>query len=188
MLGLGLLAVVCEVAWNQGVDLYGYADNRLLAGVEYIAKYNLGFDVPYTTYDNCDHVNQTMISEAGRGAINRPIWEQIYNHYVNRMGLSAPYSEAYAQLMRPEGGGGNYGPNSGGYDHLGYGTLAFTLPPPTQCTAARTRTDGRSIKVEAPFGTLVCYSSAHATTRRHHRSNAFCDRDVFARQRSCCSR
>jgi len=143
MLGLGLLAVVCEVAWNQGVDLYGYADSRLLAGAEYIAKYNLGFDVPYTTYDNCDHVNQTTISEVGRGAINRPIWEQIYNHYVNRMGLSAPYTEAYAELMRPEGGGGNYGPNSGGYDHLGYGTLAFTLPPPTQCTAARARTDGR---------------------------------------------
>jgi hypothetical protein len=26
-----------------------------------------------------------------------------------------------------EGGGGNYGPNSGGYDQLGYGTLTFRL-------------------------------------------------------------
>jgi hypothetical protein len=99
-----------------------------LAGAEYIAKYNLGYDVPYVTYDNCDHVNQTVISPSGRGAF-RPIWEQIYNHYVNRMGLSAPYTQAYATRVRPEGGGGNYGPSSGGYDHLGYGTLTFTLLP-----------------------------------------------------------
>jgi len=29
----------------------------------------------------------------------------------------------------PEGGGGNYGPNSGGYDQLGYGTLTFSRDP-----------------------------------------------------------
>ena len=29
--------------------------------------------------------------------------------------------------LRPEGGGGNYGPNSGGFDQLGYGTLTYTL-------------------------------------------------------------
>jgi hypothetical protein len=28
--------------------------------------------------------------------------------------------------VRPEGGGGNYGPSSGGYDQLGYGTLLYT--------------------------------------------------------------
>ena len=127
MLGLGLLATVCEVAWNQGIDLYADADNRLLTGAEYIATYNLGYDAPYVPYNNCDNVNQTSISPGGRGGI-RPSWEQIYNHYVNRKGLSAPNTEAYAQLVRPEGGGGNYGPNSGGYDHLGYGTLTFTLP------------------------------------------------------------
>lgn len=26
-----------------------------------------------------------------------------------------------------EGGGGDYGPNSGGYDQLGYGTLLYRL-------------------------------------------------------------
>jgi hypothetical protein len=126
MLGLGLLATVCGVAWNQGIDLYGYADNRLLAGAEYIAQYNLGGDVPYLPYNNCDNVNQTNISSGGRGGI-RPIWEQVYNHYVNRQSLCAPFTQAYAELVRPEGGGGNYGPNSGGYDHLGYGTLTFSL-------------------------------------------------------------
>jgi hypothetical protein len=30
--------------------------------------------------------------------------------------------------VRPESGGGDYGPNSGGFDQLGYGTLTATLP------------------------------------------------------------
>jgi len=30
-----------------------------------------------------------------------------------------------AERGRPEGGGGDYGPNSGGFDRLGYGTLLY---------------------------------------------------------------
>jgi len=33
---------------------------------------------------------------------------------------------AYAEKTRAEGGGGDYGPNSGGYDQLGFGTLTST--------------------------------------------------------------
>ena len=127
-LGIGLMGAFCEMAWKQGDDLYGYEDNRFLAGAEYVAKYNLGDDVPYTTYDNCDKVNQTVISPTGRGDV-RPIWELVYNHYVNRRHVAAPYTTAYAATVRPEGGGGDYGPNSGGYDQLGYGTLTATLDP-----------------------------------------------------------
>lgn len=54
------------LAWNQHDDLFGYEDSRALKGVEYIAKYNLGQDVPYTTYSNSD-VTQSTISSAGRG-------------------------------------------------------------------------------------------------------------------------
>jgi hypothetical protein len=32
-----------------------------------------------------------------------------------------------AENVRPEGGGGDYGANSGGFDQLGYGTLTATL-------------------------------------------------------------
>jgi hypothetical protein len=127
-LGIGLMGTFCEMAWKQGDDLYGYGDNRFLAGAEYVARYNLGNDVPFVTYRNCDPVTHTAISEAGRGDI-RPIWELVYHHYVNRRGLSAPSVAAYAAKVRPEGGGGDYGPNSGGYDQLGYGTLTFTLVP-----------------------------------------------------------
>ena len=115
------------MAWNQHDDLYGYDNNRFLAGAEYVAKYNLGYDVPYTLYKNSDVV-QESISPYGRGDI-RPIWAMVYNHYVNRKGLSAPYSAMFAEKVRPEGGGGDYGPNSGGFDQLGYGTLTFTRDP-----------------------------------------------------------
>lgn len=125
VLGVALAGSLCEMAWNQGDDLYGYDSNRLLKGFEYIAQYNLGYEVPYSTYSNCIGVVQTIVSADGRGNL-RPVWEMVYNHYARRKGLSLPHIERFAQIVRPEGGGGNFGPNSGGYDQLGYGTLTFT--------------------------------------------------------------
>ena len=125
MMGVGLLATFCQMAWNQGDDLYGYDHNRLLAGAEYVAKYNLGEDVPYRTYKD-SLATQPEISSYGRGG-QRPIWEILYNHYVKLKGLPAPYVTRAAESVRPEGGAGDYGPNSGGFDMLGYGTLTFTL-------------------------------------------------------------
>lgn len=124
-LDIALVGAICQMAWSQGDDLYGYDNNLVLAGAEYAAKYNLGHEVPYTTYKNSD-VTQTSISDAGRGTA-RPVWEMLYNHYVVLKGLNAPYVSAFASKLRPEGGGGDYGPNSGGYDQLGYGTLLYTL-------------------------------------------------------------
>lgn len=124
-LDLALLGAFCQMAWNQGDDLFGYDHNRVLLGAEYAARYNLGHDVPYSAYSNSD-VTQEVISAQGRGD-PRPIWELFYNHYVVLKGLSAPDVEAFAQKVRVEGGGGDYGPNSGGFDQLGYGTLTYTL-------------------------------------------------------------
>ncbi len=123
-----LLGTFCEIAWNQGDDMYGHLDNNLLALSEYVAKYNLGNEVPYVTYHNCDDVVQTRISDNARGTY-RPGYELIYNHYVNRRGLSAPYTMRMALSGRPEGGGGNYGNTSGGYDQIGFTTLTHTLDP-----------------------------------------------------------
>lgn len=125
MLDIALLGTFCQMAWNQGDDLFGYDDNRVLRGAEYAAQYNLGEDVPYTPYKNSD-VTQPEISAGGRGNA-RPIWDLLYNHYVVLKGLKAPHVQAFAQKVRPEGGGGDYGPNSGGFDQLGYGTLTYTL-------------------------------------------------------------
>lgn len=125
MLDLALLGVICQMAWNEGDDLFGYDNNRVLRGVEYAARYNLGHDVPYIAYTNSD-VTQPEISDHSRGDV-RPIWELFYNHYVVLKHLDAPDIREYALKVRPEGGGGDYGPNSGGFDQLGYGTLTYTL-------------------------------------------------------------
>jgi len=125
MMGIGLMGAICEMAWKQGDDLYGYDNNRFLKGCEYVAKYNLGEAVPFKSYHN-DKVQQTVVSEAGRGS-SRPVWDLVYNHYVKLKGLAAPYTTKLAEKERPEGGGGDYGPNSGGFDQLGYGTLTATL-------------------------------------------------------------
>jgi hypothetical protein len=132
-LGIALMGTLCEMAWNQGVDLYGYDDNRFLAGAEYVAKANLiqsgttYYTVPYTTYSNV-FGTQAVFATGGQGT-GRPCWALVFNHYVNRKGLAAPYSKKFMEKVQPEGGGGNYGPNSGGYDQLGYGTLTCTLDP-----------------------------------------------------------
>ena len=133
-LGIGLLGAFCQMAWNQEYDLYGYDDNRFLKSCEYVAKYNLGHAVPFTPFTMRQGpltspgkvIQVTSVSPASRGNI-RPVWELAYNHYVRRRGLHAPYTTQYAAKVRPEGGGGDYGPNSGGYDQLGFGTLTYTL-------------------------------------------------------------
>jgi hypothetical protein len=140
VMGVGLVATICEMAWNQGVDLYGHDDNRFLAGAEYVARYNLGHDVPFTTYrwgtgQNCAAREQTAISAAARGQV-RPIWEMVYNHYVQRRGLPAPNVTAIAAQVRAEGGGGDYGTASGGYDQLGFGTLLYTRDRSAAASAA----------------------------------------------------
>jgi hypothetical protein len=130
MMGIGLMGTFCEMAWNQGIDLYGHDSNRFLKACEYVARYNLGQDVPFTTYrwgtgTNCAQREHTVISSASRGE-NRPVWALVHSHYVQRRGLAAPNLTSYKDRVQPEGGGGDYGPNSGGYDHLGFGTLTHT--------------------------------------------------------------
>jgi len=121
-LGLGLLADACEIAWNQGVDLYGEADNRLLKGFEYTARYNLGQDVPFAPcVDTTGKYRHKKISEQGRGTF-RPIYEMVWNHYQNRRGIPAPFTRQAAEKLRPEGAGF-------ASDHPGFGTLLFTRPP-----------------------------------------------------------
>ncbi|MDO7172238.1 alginate lyase family protein [Mariniflexile sp. AS56] len=98
-MGLGYLAAISEIAWKQGVDLYGYLDNRLLHGFEYFAKYNLGGDVPYY---NMYGKFKDVISEKSRGKYE-PVFERVYNHYVRVKKLPMPYTQQIVDKIRPEG-------------------------------------------------------------------------------------
>ncbi|WP_078972907.1 alginate lyase family protein [Streptomyces sp. MMG1533] len=130
LMGMGQMGAICEMAYNQGVDLYGYDNNRFFKAAQYVAKYNIGLDVPYTTYSwgsgtNCTYNEQTAISSSGRGGI-RPVWAMLHYHYNRIKGLDDKYIAAMSSdLVGIEGGGGDYGTTSGGYDQLGFGQLMY---------------------------------------------------------------
>lgn len=124
-LGIAMLAECSEIAWHQGLDLYGYEHDRLLKGFEYVAKFNLGNDdVPFVPWlDRTGKYKHTVISQVSRNRL-RAVYEQIYNHYVNRMKLKAPFVSQAVAKIRPEGPGGG--------DHPGYGTLYFAQSPQSE--------------------------------------------------------
>ncbi|KAF8900964.1 chondroitin AC/alginate lyase [Mucidula mucida] len=131
-LDFALIGAYDLMAYNQGNDLFAYNSSQILAVAEYTAKYNLGFDVPYTPHvvPYTPHVvpdyNETVISANGRGTI-RPEWELVYAHYSSLKGQNASWTGQMRDLVGVEEGGSNYGGNSGGYDQLGFETLMYRL-------------------------------------------------------------
>jgi hypothetical protein len=49
----------------------------------------------------------------------------LHFHYNRRISLDDKYISAMYYSVAPEGGGGDYGSDSGGYDQLGFGTLMY---------------------------------------------------------------
>ena len=98
-LGLGAMCDICEMAWQQGDDLWGALDNRLMKGIEYTAKYNLGYDVPFETWTDCTGLynDWTEPGAMGRGKLWQ-IYQMPYNHYVGRKGLKMPYTKKVLAL------------------------------------------------------------------------------------------
>ncbi|WP_285404612.1 alginate lyase family protein [Luteibacter sp. ME-Dv--P-043b] len=118
-LGIGNLAEVAEVAWAQGFDLYAAHGNRLLAGFEYVASYNLFNEVIFTPMvDTTGKYRHDTISNIDRGDL-RPVYEMVANHYLHRSDVAAPYTQKAALKLRPEG----RTPNA---DNNGFGTLMFS--------------------------------------------------------------
>ena len=126
MLGVSCLADAAEVAWTQGDDLYGALDNRIMKGYEYLAKYNLGYDVPFVTWKDITgkYSNWTTISDKGKGRF-RSVFEIAYNHYVVRKGLEMPYSKIVLDSIRSEGPGFTC-------DNTGFGSLLYYLGTPSR--------------------------------------------------------
>ena len=125
-----LAADVCGAGLNQGDDLYAYMDDRIATGFEYVAAYNTGEEgLPNSPYTNSDGTFPEM-GYGGRGT-NRCGWPRIVNYYENIRGVDMPYSHKIMMMHENgiDGGGGFYGGNSGGYDHLGFTTLMCSLDP-----------------------------------------------------------
>jgi len=104
-MGLEYLLNSSEIAWKQGLDLYGAFENRLAKGFEYTARYNLGSEVPFEYYESYrGRYKHNTISAKGRGRL-RPMYDKVYNHYHNRMKMDMPWCKKAIEKTRPECGG-----------------------------------------------------------------------------------
>jgi hypothetical protein len=135
--GISLMAHFCQIAWNQGDDMFSYDDNRFRKAAEYVASYNLGNTVPYTphcwgTGQNCSNICENVISETGRGNFGNN-WEIIYNHYARVRGQESliPNIAAVAAQVRPEGGP-SLAIHPSTFDYPGFGSLTYSLDPISQ--------------------------------------------------------
>lgn len=88
------------MAWQQGDDLWGYLDNRMLKGFEYTAKYNLGYDVPFSTWEDCTGL-YCYWTEPGRMSRGKlwDIYQLPYNHFHGRKGLNMPFTEKAIKVL-----------------------------------------------------------------------------------------
>lgn len=123
MLALNALAEMAQMAWNQGDDLYGYLDNRLLKGFEYWCDYNIGHeDVYYKPVGNWYYISTH--NNAFRLAPDGTCFECVYHHYQELKGMNGselfPNLTAFTKLARPEVGG-----------DLANGTLLYTIDAAT---------------------------------------------------------
>lgn len=121
MLGIACFADMAEVAWTQGIDLYGALDNRIMKGYEYLAKSNLGYDIPFITWKDKTGKYSDLLTfgKDGMGRF-RSVFEIAYNHYVERKGFEMPYTKLVLGRVRPEGPGFTC-------DNTGFGSLLYYL-------------------------------------------------------------
>lgn len=138
LMALGLAIDICQVGLNQGDDLFAYMNDRIAAGAEFVAAMNFGgvdaTSLPWTEYEYADC--RGTVGEAWKmGGPNtggagefRPYWDRLLGYYQGLRGVKMPYAEAASAQVCPDGGGGNYSQNSGGFDHLGFSTLTGWRP------------------------------------------------------------
>ncbi|WP_372752102.1 DNRLRE domain-containing protein [Mariniflexile sp.] len=101
--GIGLLTSMSEMAWNQGVDLYSHANDRLLLGLEYNMRYNVSAIQSYPDqptpwvptvgsgefiqrFDRTERWFSKAISPDAVGGFpnSRPVFEMPVAHFIGR--------------------------------------------------------------------------------------------------------
>ncbi len=116
-LGVGMIGSICEVAYQQGIDLYSFNGSAVEKGFEYIAGYNLGNDMPYKQWQDVTGKYSGWKKPESDGASTRGKFRSIYslgyNHYVTRKGGSMPYT--LQVLEKPNNAECNYDSDNIGF-------------------------------------------------------------------------
>lgn len=131
-MALGLAVDICKVAWNQGDDLFSYMDNRMAAGIEFVAACTQNVKgLPWTNYKYVDcrtawHNGWLMTGPAEPAEV-RNYWGTVIGHYEGVKGVEMPFAkQAYNAMIANGPDVGGTGGSSGPYDHLGYSVLTNT--------------------------------------------------------------
>jgi hypothetical protein len=87
------LTMLAEALWTQGIDIYSDFDNRLLAAGEYWARVNELVPTTALPFGTTDRYYLTDVTNRGWDGANRgsTALTQLYNAYVLRKGLQAPF-------------------------------------------------------------------------------------------------
>lgn len=97
------LAMLAEALWKQGIDIYSDYDNRLLAAGEFFARVNERVPTPSLPFGTTD-AYYTADNTGHGGAGGNVALNLIYNAYVVRKGLQAPYIVKRRPRMPVDGG------------------------------------------------------------------------------------
>lgn len=153
LVGSSLFIDIAEMAWNQGDDMYGALDNRILKGMEWTYRYNLSYILTpsnpweptgYTRNENQAKANDNLFyqvrSRSGRWESVKPSTkgrgdsflaggnrECGVAHYAIRMGVpeaESAWSRRYLDYMVEKFGSESYGKDANhAYEWAGWGTL-----------------------------------------------------------------
>ena len=124
--GIAHLVEAAMSAWNQGIDLVSYEDDRLVAGVEYHARYNVGHDdLPWTSeiYNPCNVRllgSTEHISASKRGFVS-PMYFMCDKLFA-QAGKDHPNTDEV--ISHPD-----YLPEFTNSSHPGHGQVLFAVSP-----------------------------------------------------------
>lgn len=154
LLGVSIINTMCEMAWNQGEDIYGFLNYRPLLGLEFYNRYNVSYNFSFpdqpTSWEPTassgefiqrrdrsgrwyskamNPYSESNFEKVTRGTFvtsgNAPVWEMVLGHYKSRLNL--PQSQ-YKWTVRCDSiSQKTYGYEQQGFqvDHPGFGGLTF---------------------------------------------------------------
>ncbi len=154
--GVSIISAMCEMAWNQGDDLYGHLDNRVLKGLEFYFRYNLSYEHAYPdqpapwepTVESGEFIKRSdrtgrwtslkinpwvasNFDRQSRGLHNfNGIYEMNLGHYKYRLGLPASetkWLERGFELLTEKMGVED---DAHAVDHPGWGGIKFRRVSP----------------------------------------------------------
>jgi hypothetical protein len=156
--GVSIITEMCEMAWNQGDDLYGHLDDRPLLGLEFYFRYNLSYEHVYSdqltpwepTVESGEFIQR--LDQSGRwkslkinpyeGAnitaadLNRgqhnlnPIYEMNLGHYRDRMNVDPSKYKWLERGFDVMTAALGVENDANGVDHPGWGGMKFRRVSP----------------------------------------------------------